>query len=86
VRLYAVRYASGPEVNTLFVSEDPASVRMLYPDNEGLDHFGDDARVVVSEPLTQLPGMWREVPPGSALLIDKYIEERAFQPISPTAA
>jgi hypothetical protein len=71
VRLYAVRYASGPEVNTLFVSEDPASVRMLYPDNEGLDHFGDDARVVVSEPLTQLPGMWREVPPGSALIIGR---------------
>ena len=36
VRLYAVRYASGPEVNTLFVSEDPESVRMLYPDDEGL--------------------------------------------------
>ena len=86
VRLYAVRYASGPEVNTLFVSEHPASVRMLYPDDEGLEHFGDDARVVVSEPLTQLPGMWREVPPGSALIIGKYIEERGFQPISPTAA
>jgi hypothetical protein len=27
-------------------------------------HFGDDARVVVSEPLTHLPGVWRECPPG----------------------
>ena len=34
VRLCAARYASGPEVNTLFVSEDPESVRMLYPERE----------------------------------------------------
>ena len=86
VRLYAARYASGPEVNTLFVSEDPESVRMLYPGNEGLEHFGDDSRVVVSEPLTHLPGMWREVPAGSALIIGNEIEERAFRPISPMAA
>jgi glutamine amidotransferase len=73
-------------VNTLFVSEDPESVRMLYPKNEGLEHFGDDARVVVSEPLTHLPGMWREVAAGTALIIGKDIEEQAFQPISPMAA
>ena len=83
VRLYAVRYASGPEANTLFVSQDPQSVRMLYPDDEALVHFGDDARVVVSEPLTNLPGAWLEVPAGTALVVDRNIEERAFQPISP---
>jgi predicted glutamine amidotransferase len=81
VRLYAVRYATGPEVNTLFVSEDPESVRMLYPDSERLMHFGDDSRVVVSEPLTHLPGVWREVPAGTALIIGEDIEERPFQPI-----
>jgi glutamine amidotransferase len=83
MRLYAVRYASGPEVNTLFVSEDAASVRMLYPDNERLVHFRDDARVVVSEPLTDLPGLWRKVPPGTALIIGEEVEELTFQPISP---
>jgi predicted glutamine amidotransferase len=86
VRLYAVRYASGPEVNTLFVSQDPQSVRMLYPDDQQLVHFDDDARVVVSEPLTNLPGAWLEVPAGTALIIGNGIEERAFQPISPPAA
>ena len=86
VRLYAARYASGPEVNTLFVSEDPESVRMLYPNGERLAHFGDDARVVVSEPLTQLRGVWREVPPGTALIIGEDIDERPFQPIRPVAA
>jgi glutamine amidotransferase len=39
--------------------------------------------VVVSEPLTDLPGLWREVPAGSALIIGKDIEERAFSPLSP---
>ncbi|MBO0865434.1 MAG: class II glutamine amidotransferase, partial [Mycobacterium sp.] len=79
--LYAARYASGPEVNTLFVSEDPESVRMLYPDNERRAHFGEDARVVVSEPLTNLPGVWRKVPAGTALIIGEDIQERPFQPI-----
>jgi predicted glutamine amidotransferase len=85
IRLYAARYASGPEVNTLFVNEDLQSIRMLYPDNEPL-HFGGDAPVVVSEPLTDLPGLWREVPAGTALIVRKDIEERAFEPVSPVAA
>lgn len=68
------------------MAEDLRSVRMLYPDNERLVHFGDFARVVVSEPLTDLPGAWREVPAGTALIIDKHIKERAFQPISAVAA
>ena len=86
LRLYAARYASGPEVNTLFVNEDLQSVRMLYPDDEPLVHFGGDARVVVSEPLTDLPGLWREVPAGTALIVGKDIEEQAFEPITPVAA
>jgi predicted glutamine amidotransferase len=87
VRLYAVRYASGSEVNNLFVNEDTASVRDLYPEDERLSHFTDDARVVVSEPLTNLPGLWREVPPGTALIIDKdNVAERTFEPIVPSLA
>ena len=88
MRLYAVRYASSSEVNNLFVNEETALVRELYPEDERLSHFNDDARVVVSEPLTNLPGHWREVPAGTALIIEnKNVEERTFEPIvpSPTA-
>ena len=85
-RLYAARYASGTEVNTLFVSEDVGSLRMLYPENERFSHFSDGARAVVSEPLIDLPGMWREIPAGTALVIGDDIQERSFQPISPTSA
>ena len=33
-RLYAVRYASGPVVNSLFVTADASAVRALHPDDE----------------------------------------------------
>jgi predicted glutamine amidotransferase len=82
-RLYAARYASGGQVNTLFVSESAASVRMLYPETERLLHFGDDTTVVVSEPLAGLPGLWREVPAGTAVIVDDNIVEQAFVPAVP---
>ncbi len=82
-RLYAARYASGPVVNTLFVSEDIESVRALYPERERFAHFSDDARVVVSEPLMALPGLWREVPASSALIVGQDVEDRPFRPTPP---
>ena len=68
-RIYAARYASGPVVNSLFVSEDTRSVRALYPDDERFSIFSDESRVIVSEPLGDLPGVWREVPAGTALIV-----------------
>lgn len=68
-RLYAVRYASGPVVNSLYVSGDVHAIRELYPERERLRHFSDEARAVVSEPLVDLPGAWHEVPPSSALVV-----------------
>jgi predicted glutamine amidotransferase len=68
-RLYAARYASGPVVNSLFVSEDAKSIRALYPGDERFSMFSDESRVIVSEPLGDLPGVWREVPAGTALVV-----------------
>jgi hypothetical protein len=79
VHRLAARSASGTEVNTLSVSEDAVAVRMRYPENERLAHFSDDARVVVSEPLADLPGLWREVPAATALVIDDTIEQRPLR-------
>jgi len=69
-RIHAVRYASGPVVNTLFVSEDVRSLQLLYPESEQLSQYSDDARLVVSEPLVDLPGAWREIEPSTALVVD----------------
>jgi predicted glutamine amidotransferase len=83
-RLWAARYASGPVVNTLYYSADVESLRELYPTNERLAHFTADARAVVSEPLTELPGLWHEVPAASALVVDKgKVEQLPFRPKSP---
>jgi predicted glutamine amidotransferase len=81
-RLYAVRYASGQTVaNSLYVSNDARDVRALYPENERLAHLSDEARAVVSEPLADLPGIWREVPPSTALIIQPGADEQlAFAP------
>jgi glutamine amidotransferase len=83
-RLWAARYASGPVVNTLYYSADVESLRELYPTNERLAHFTTDSRAVVSEPLTELPGLWHEVPAGSALVVDKgKVDQLPFRPRSP---
>jgi predicted glutamine amidotransferase len=69
-RLYAVRYAtSGFVANSLYVSNDAHDVRLLYPENERLQRMSDEARAVVSEPLADLPGLWREVPPSTAVIV-----------------
>jgi predicted glutamine amidotransferase len=83
-RLYAVRYASGPEVNSLYVTNDVEDVRRLYPEEERFKHLSDEARAVVSEPLGDLPGMWREVPPSSALIVQPGADEEVpFRPRPP---
>src|SRR5436305_14890650 len=68
-RLYAVRYASAGQANTLHYSADLESLRRLYPEEERLAHFSAESRVVVSEPLAALPGLWHEVPAGSAMVV-----------------
>lgn len=68
-RVWAVRYASGPVVNSLFVSADANAVREMHPEDERFRGFSDEARAIVSEPLSDLPGVWHELPPGSAFVI-----------------
>jgi glutamine amidotransferase len=81
-RLYAVRYASaGMEPNSLYVSNDARDVRLLYPEVERLQHLSDEARAVVSEPLADLPGLWRDVPPATALIVQPGADEEVpFEP------
>ena len=82
--LYAARYASGPVVNSLFVTADASAVRALYPEDARFREFGDEARAVVSEPLGDLPGVWHEVEAGSALVVQAGPDEQfAFKPRPP---
>ena len=82
-RLWAIRYSSEGHGRTrsLWTTIDAASVRALAPDNEIIQRMRDEDRIVVSEPLGGLPGMWQEVPEATALVIqDGPDEVVAFRP------
>jgi predicted glutamine amidotransferase len=68
-RLWGVRYSSEHRSRTLFVSEDVSALRELHPGNPRLQQLTDEDRAIVSEPLSDLPGVWREVPESTALVI-----------------
>ena len=83
-RVYAARYASGAVVNSLYVTADADAVRDLYPDDDRFRRLGDEARAIVSEPLGDLPGLWHEVPPGTALIVQAGEDEQVpFTPRPP---
>jgi predicted glutamine amidotransferase len=83
-RLYAVRYSTERHSRSLFVSEDVESIRALHPDNVRLQGMTAEDRVVVSEPVSDLPGAWREVPESTALIIQRGPDEQQpFRPRSP---
>jgi predicted glutamine amidotransferase len=80
-RLWAFRYSTERKSRTLFVSAEADAVHQLYPDNTRLQHFRDEDRIVVSEPLADLPGVWHEIPESTVLLVQPGPdEERPFRP------
>jgi glutamine amidotransferase len=38
---------------------------MLYPDDPRLADFDEESRIVVSEPLGDVPGVWNQAPEAS---------------------
>jgi len=66
---WAFRYSTEGKSRSLFHSTDVSMLKQQYPDNPELHELSDDARMVVSEPLGQLRGAWREVPEASCVTI-----------------
>jgi glutamine amidotransferase len=69
--IWAFRYSSQRRSRSLFHSLDIDTIREMYPDAERLKLFGQRARVVVSEPLNDLPGVFVEVPESTVATIDE---------------
>ena len=81
-RLWAFRYSSEGRSRSLFRNTDVATLRQQYPDNPTLHGLSDETRLIVSEPLGDLKGAWREVPESSCLVVDGGEEEvRPFAPV-----
>ncbi|WP_329407705.1 class II glutamine amidotransferase [Streptomyces sp. NBC_00704] len=62
VRLWAFRYSSQGASRSLFYSTRVETLRELHPDMAFLREVSDETRLIVSEPLGDLPGAWNEVP------------------------
>jgi glutamine amidotransferase len=85
-RLWAVRYSSEHHSRTLFMSADPASIKALHPDNPRFQRFTEEDRLIVSEPVSDLPGLWIEVPESTAIVVQAGADEHhPFQPQAPVA-
>ena len=77
--LYGVRYSTEHLTRTLFVSRGVGHLRELYP--KRMQHFSEDARVIVSEPLADLATAWQEVPESTALIVENgQVEVLPFAP------
>lgn len=79
--LWAFRYSSQGESRSLFYSSRVEALRRLHPDMEFLQEISDETRLVVSEPLGDLPGAWNEVPESTFGIVGPDGDEmRAFTP------
>jgi glutamine amidotransferase len=86
-RMWVFRYSSAGQSRSLFYTADVPTLRRLYPDRQILQEFSADARLVVSEPIGDLPGAWREMPEGSyAVIAGGRDELLPFVPTSPSRA
>ncbi|MGN6168664.1 MAG: class II glutamine amidotransferase [Solirubrobacteraceae bacterium] len=64
-RMWCFRYSSEGKSRSLFFTKHLPTLRKLYPERQILQELSDDARLVVSEPIGDLPGAWNEVPESS---------------------
>ncbi len=60
--IWAFRYSSEGDSRSLYFSTRMDNLKALHPDLAELGALSDETRVVVSEPLGDLPGAWNEVP------------------------
>jgi predicted glutamine amidotransferase len=80
--LWAFRYSSEGDSRTLFYSTDMRTVREMYPDRQRLQEVSDETRIIVSEPLVDLPGAWNEVPESSYGIVQEGQDElHEFRPV-----
>ena len=79
--LWVFRYSTERDSRSLFYSTDVCTLRELYPDNPRLAGLSEEARLVVSEPLSSLPDAWQEVPESSCGIVQAGQDElRPFRP------
>ncbi|RSS66709.1 class II glutamine amidotransferase [Streptomyces sp. WAC06614] len=83
--VWGFRYASAGTPRSLFYSSRVESLRALHPDAAFLQELSDNTRLVVSEPLGDLPGAWNEVPVDTYGVVHQDGND-SLHPFAPAAA
>jgi predicted glutamine amidotransferase len=79
--VWAFRYSSEGKSRSLYYSTEMRTVREMYPERPRLQEVSGETRIIVSEPLVDLPGAWNEVPESSyGLVCEGGDDLRAFRP------
>jgi glutamine amidotransferase len=63
--IWAFRYSTEGRSRSLFYTTDVRTLRTLYPERELFQELSSEARLIVSEPLGDVAGVWNEVPEAS---------------------
>jgi predicted glutamine amidotransferase len=80
--VWAFRYSSEGKSRSLYYSADMRSVREMYPERPRLQEASDETRIIVSEPIVDLPGAWNEVRESSyGVVRDGEDELHEFRPL-----
>jgi glutamine amidotransferase len=79
--IWAFRYSSEHDSRSLFFSTNIDTLRALHPELVELGALSDETRVVVSEPLGDVPGAWNEVPESHVGIVQPGEDE--LRPFSP---
>jgi predicted glutamine amidotransferase len=79
--VWAFRYSSERDSRSLYFSTRMDTLKALYPESKELAELSDETRVIVSEPLGDLPGAWNEVPESHVGIVRPGADElRPFIP------
>jgi predicted glutamine amidotransferase len=85
--VWAFRYSSERKSRSLFYTTNVPTLRAMYPEREFFQAVSEDARLIVSEPLGDVAGVWNEVPESSWGVIGPGREElHPFRPKAPTTS
>ena len=80
-QLWVFRYSTEHRSRSLFYSTHVRTLRELYPDNPRLAGLSEETRLIVSEPLNDLPGVWNEIPEATCGVVQAgQDEQRPFAP------
>jgi glutamine amidotransferase len=81
--MWAFRYSSAGQARSLYYTTDVPTLRELYPERQLFKEASERARLIVSEPLGDVAGVWNEVPEATCAVVAP--DHDALLPFRPQA-